>query len=121
MLQVCFQLIGNAVEALAQNGGGSLTVSTASRDGNVIMEFRDTGPGVKDPKKIFDPFYTTKPVGKGTGLGLSAAYGIVREHGGIISCENNENGGAVFRVLLPLTQPTAKLTPAVASFAASAR
>jgi signal transduction histidine kinase len=121
MLQVCFQLIGNAVEALGEAGGGTLIVSTRSKDGNLVMEFRDNGPGVKDPKKIFDPFYTTKPVGKGTGLGLSAAYGIVREHGGMIACDNNESGGAIFRVLLPFTPPTPRPAPLNASFAATAR
>jgi len=45
------------------------------------VEFKDSGPGVKDASRVFDPFYTTKPVGKGTGLGLSICYGIVTEHG----------------------------------------
>src|SRR5207249_6306328 len=51
-------------------------------DGDVLAEFQDSGPGIKEPGKIFDPFYTTKDVGKGTGLGLSICYGIVKEHGG---------------------------------------
>ena len=45
-----------------------------------VVEFTDSGPGVRDTNRIFDPFYTTKPVGKGTGLGLSICYGIVKEH-----------------------------------------
>jgi len=51
---------------------------------------------------VFDPFYTTKPVGKGTGLGLSICYGIVTEHGGTIRVKNSQPHGASFRVELPL-------------------
>ena len=47
-----------------------------------ITEFQDSGPGIKEPNRIFEPFYTTKSVGKGTGLGLSICYGIIKEHGG---------------------------------------
>jgi nitrogen-specific signal transduction histidine kinase len=50
---------------------------------------------------VFDPFYTTKPVGKGTGLGLSICYGVIQEHGGRISCHNRPEGGATFRIELP--------------------
>jgi two-component system NtrC family sensor kinase len=59
--------------------------------------------GIACPDRIFDPFFTTKEVGKGTGLGLSICYGIVREHGGEISCYNNKDGvGATFVVRLPV-------------------
>ena len=50
-----------------------------------MTSFHDSGPGIFEPKHVFDPFYTTKGVGKGTGLGLSICYGIVKEHGGEIS------------------------------------
>ena len=56
---------------------------------------------MKEPNRIFEPFYTTKDVGKGTGLGLSICYGIVREHGGEIAARNAEGGGAVIEVRLP--------------------
>ncbi len=101
MLQVFFNIIGNAVDALAETGGGSLIVRTLREKANVVIEFADTGPGIKDPQAVFDPFYTTKPVGKGTGLGLSICYGIVQEHGGTISCFNRHQGGATFRIELP--------------------
>ena len=78
-----------------------LTIRTMRDRGNVVVLFSDTGPGIKEPHRVFDPFYTTKPVGKGTGLGLSICYGIVREHGGNIICYNGQVGGAVFRVELP--------------------
>jgi two-component system NtrC family sensor kinase len=86
---------------MAEGGGGVLTIKTMRDRGNVVILFSDTGPGVKEPHRVFDPFYTTKPVGKGTGLGLSICYGIVREHGGNIICYNGQRGGAVFRVELP--------------------
>lgn len=69
----------------------------------LLVEFIDNGPGVKDPPKVFDPFYTTKPVGKGTGLGLSICYGIVTEHGGEIFVRNVPPRGACFTILLPLS------------------
>ena len=66
-----------------------------------MILFSDTGPGIKDPQRVFDPFYTTKPVGKGTGLGLSICFGILQEHAGKIHCYNSQQGSAVFRVELP--------------------
>jgi two-component system NtrC family sensor kinase len=82
-------------------GGGTLTVRTFFEKGNVVILFSDTGPGVREPQHVFDPFYTTKPVGKGTGLGLSICYGLVHDQGGQISCENRPEGGATFRIELP--------------------
>lgn len=101
MLQVFFNLISNAVDAMEETGGGTLTVVTKREKNSVVVEFSDTGPGIARPDLVFDPFYTTKPVGKGTGLGLSICYGIIREHDGNISCFNRHQGGATFRVELP--------------------
>jgi signal transduction histidine kinase len=101
MLQVFFNIIRNAVDAMEETGGGSLTIRTLRDKSNVVVEFSDTGPGVKEPQSVFDPFYTTKPVGKGSGLGLSICYGIIQEHGGSISCYNRHQGGATFRIELP--------------------
>jgi len=101
LMQVFFNIISNALDAMAQKEGGKLTIRTLRDRGNVVLLFSDTGPGLREPHRVFDPFYTTKPVGKGTGLGLSICYGIVQEHGGKIFCYNNQTGGAVFRVELP--------------------
>jgi signal transduction histidine kinase len=102
LLQVFFHIINNAVDALEEVGGGTLAIRTLRERNRAIVEFSDTGPGVRDPRRVFDPFYTTKPVGKGTGLGLSICYGIVQEHGGEITCFNRPEGGATFRVELPV-------------------
>jgi signal transduction histidine kinase len=101
LMQVFFNLINNAVDAMESHEGGVLTVKTVRDRGTVIILFSDTGPGIKEPHRVFDPFYTTKPVGKGTGLGLSICFGIVQEHAGKIMCYNSQTGGAVFRVELP--------------------
>src|SRR5207302_2508050 len=100
--QVFLNIINNAVDALLEAGkGGTLKVCIYAKDGNVYTEFHDSGTGIKEPNRIFDPFYTTKSVGKGTGLGLSICYGIVKEHGGDITAHNGTEGGAVIEVRLP--------------------
>jgi len=104
ILQVCFHIVGNAMDALQEAGGGVLLVRTKREGPNVVLEFADTGPGLAEPSRIFDPFYSTKALGKGTGLGLSACYGIVQEHGGQIFAWNRPEGGATFRVELPIAQ-----------------
>jgi signal transduction histidine kinase len=101
LMQVFFNVISNALDAMQEMGGGKLTIRTLRDRGNVVILFSDTGPGLREPHRVFDPFYTTKPVGKGTGLGLSICYGIVQEHAGKIFCYNGQAGGAVFRVELP--------------------
>ena len=101
LLQVFFNIINNAVDALEEVNGGTLTVRTLCEGENVVILFSDTGPGISEPRLVFDPFYTTKPVGKGTGLGLSICYGLVHDHGGKISCCNRPEGGATFRIELP--------------------
>ncbi len=101
LMQVFFNMISNAVDAMEAVQGGVLTIKTMRDRAYVVVLFLDTGPGVKEPHRVFDPFYTTKPVGKGTGLGLSICFGIVQEHAGRILCYNRQEGGAVFRVELP--------------------
>ncbi len=101
LMQVFFNIVSNAIDAMEAANGGVLTVKTMRDRSNVVVLFSDTGPGIKEPHRVFDPFYTTKPVGKGTGLGLSICFGIVQEHAGKILCYNRQEGGAVFRVELP--------------------
>jgi len=102
LLQVFFHIINNSVDALEEVGGGTLAIRTLRERNRAVVEFSDTGPGLREPRRVFDPFYTTKPVGKGTGLGLSICYGVVQEHGGDITCFNRPEGGATFRVELPV-------------------
>ena len=101
LMQVFFNILSNAVDAMDAAQGGLLTIKTLRDRSYVVVLFLDTGPGLKEPHRVFDPFYTTKPVGKGTGLGLSICFGIVQEHGGRILCYNRQEGGAAFRVELP--------------------
>jgi signal transduction histidine kinase len=105
LLQVFFNIINNAVDAMANVGGGTLTVRTLCERGNVVVLFSDTGLGITEPNRVFDPFYTTKPVGQGTGLGLSICFGLVHDQDGQISCYNRPEGGATFRVELPAVAP----------------
>jgi signal transduction histidine kinase len=114
LMQVFFNMISNAVDAMESAQGGVLTIKTLRDRAYVVVLFSDTGPGLKDPSRVFDPFYTTKPVGKGTGLGLSICFGIVQEHSGRILCYNRQEGGAVFRLELPAVLaalPTKELQP----------
>jgi signal transduction histidine kinase len=105
IMQVFFNLVDNAVDALEEVGGGVLTIRALHEEPDIVIEVSDTGPGIKSPDHVFDPFFTTKPVGKGTGLGLSICYGIVQEHFGTIEGFNRPDGGATFRVTLPVAMP----------------
>lgn len=78
----------------------------------LMLEVGDNGTGIREPAKVFDPFYTTKGVGEGTGLGLSVCHGIVEEHGGRISAENWDKGGR-FTVLLPVGDTDLEVAPQV--------
>ena len=105
--QVFLNIINNAVDAILETGHtGTLKIRIAAENGHICTQFSDDGAGIKDPKRIFDPFYTTKSVGKGTGLGLSIFYGIVKEHGGDIVASNNPEAGATIEVKLPAVAAT---------------
>lgn len=97
-------LIDNALGAM--NGEGTLTIRTRRKDGHLIAEIGDTGPGIPPEvrPRIFEPFFTTKPVGEGTGLGLDISYRIVvNKHHGDIRVESTP-GDTRFRVVLPIIQ-----------------
>ncbi|QIZ00291.1 ATP-binding protein [Streptomyces sp. S1D4-11] len=101
--QVWTNLIDNAVSAM--DGEGTLTVRTALDHDQLLVEFRDTGPGVPPEirDRIFDPFFTTKPVGEGTGLGLDISFRIVvNKHHGSLHVQSVP-GDTRFQVRLPLT------------------
>lgn len=102
--QIIVNLIQNAVDALEDQASGQLMVSCGEDDDALWVEVRDTGPGIPeaDLLRIFDPFYTTKQVGKGTGLGLYVSYDLAAEQGGKLEAENHPDGGAVFRLSLPV-------------------
>jgi signal transduction histidine kinase len=106
LLQVCLHITNNALHAMDETGG-ALTVKTYVHEGWVVLEFSDEGRGIQEPGRVFDPFYTTRPVGQGLGLGLSACYGIIQEHNGRISGQNRPEGGATFRIELPAANDSA--------------
>lgn len=106
--QVLMNLMINAQHAIGDDGG-TITLATFVRDESVTITVSDTGPGVPAEirAKIFEPFFTTKPAGQGTGLGLSVTYGIIKDHGGEITVERADTGGAKFVIVLPLQAETA--------------
>jgi signal transduction histidine kinase len=115
--QVALNFIINAQQSIeaAQRLPGRIRIRLADNGKNVRLEVGDNGPGVRpdDEPKLFQPFFTTKPVGKGTGLGLSVSYGIVDSYGGTIGHFNNEWGGATFFFELPaadLPSPDSRTT-----------
>ena len=113
LLHVFSQLISNVVDALEEVNGGTLEINISHADSYATIEFLDSGPGLQEPARVFEPFYTTKVVGKGTGLGLSTCYGILQQHQGEISCRNRPLGGACFRIRLPLAAQQAEPSKAV--------
>lgn len=112
--QVVMNMLVNAQHAIAQKGRITIRTQPAPEPRSpetgapavpmVEISIADTGCGIaaKDLPRIFDPFFTSKPVGAGTGLGLSVSHGIVRSHGGLIEVESRVGEGTTFRVYLPL-------------------
>ena len=98
--QVIVNLISNAVDAMEGQSSKALDIAVKDDGDQVHLTVRDRGPGLSDPERIFDPFYTTKTVGEGLGLGLSISYGIIQSFGGQITGTNHPGGGAVFTVEL---------------------
>lgn len=99
--QVVMNLILNAFQATSP--GGLVSVTTRGEGAEAVISVQDTGCGIplSHIAKVFDPFFTTQPVGKGTGLGLSICYTIVKQHGGVIAVESVEQAGSTFTIRLP--------------------
>ena len=100
--QILMNLTLNSIQAMA-NGGGFLRVATAADDGTIRIEVEDTGEGIprENLRKIYEPFFTTKPVGKGTGLGLFITHRLVAEMEGTIEVRSQPGEGSLFTIHLP--------------------
>jgi signal transduction histidine kinase len=107
--QVVLNFAINAEQAivLSLSAERRIIFRTGDRDGGAWIEVEDSGPGVppEHEAKLFQPFYTTKPVGEGTGLGLSVSYDIIRSHNGRIGYRGAASGGAIFYFELPIVSP----------------
>jgi two-component system, NtrC family, sensor kinase len=103
--QVFLNILQNARQAIDnQQAKGRIRISTELAGDKVRITVQDNGIGISEEhlKDIFNPFFTTKPVGEGTGLGLSLSYGIIHEHGGSIRVQSHEGEGATFTIELPV-------------------
>ena len=112
--QVWLNLLVNAAQAIGENYG-TVTVETRVAAENIFIKISDDGAGIggENLSRIFEPFYTTKPVGEGTGLGLSISFGIIARHGGTIEVESAPGKGTTFTIRLPVKNdlPTAEPSP----------
>ena len=109
--QVTLNFVINAQQSIESAGRtkGRILIRLVQSGKKIRLEVHDDGPGVtpEDEPKLFQPFFTTKPVGKGTGLGLSVSYGIIDSYGGSIGYTGNPWGGATFFFELPFADPVA--------------
>ena len=102
MQQVFLNLVNNAIDEMEKTGG-KITLTSKMDGDDIMVSVADNGPGIADANlsRIFDPFYTTKPVGKGTGLGLSICYGIIKKIGGDIDAQSLRGQGTTFEIRIP--------------------
>ena len=100
--QVLLNLVTNAAQAI--EGYGRIMIKTVADDQYVHVVVRDNGKGIppENVARIYDPFYTTKPIGEGTGLGLSIVFGIIKDHGGQIQVKSEVGKGTAFCISLPI-------------------
>jgi signal transduction histidine kinase len=100
--QVFINLLLNALDSMPE--GGKLTIRSQNRRRHIAVRIQDTGCGVAPEvgRRIFEPFFSTKPPGEGTGLGLAVSYGIVQKHGGDIDFVSTPGEGTAFTVLIPI-------------------
>ena len=103
--QAVMNLVSNAIDAI--DGQGEITLSTRAHDGWFELRVIDTGRGIPETvrDRVFEPFYTSKPVGKGTGLGLSITYSIAQKHDGVVELLPREGGGTIASLRFPLVEP----------------
>mgnify|MGYP001828126448 CR=1 FL=1 len=114
--RVFLNIFTNAIHAVREKAAAdgepddsykpTIKITTGMKDGFVIIDIEDNGPGIPDliKQKIFNPFFTTKPTGQGTGLGLSISFDIIKAHGGDIQLESKENEFTRFRITIPVDQ-----------------
>jgi two-component system, NtrC family, sensor kinase len=102
MQQVLANIINNGLDAMEKKGD-RMDISSKLHEDQIIITFRDNGPGINaiNLNRVFDPFFSTKPVGKGSGLGLSICYSIIKKMGGRIDFESVLGEGSAFHVVLP--------------------
>lgn len=115
--QVFMNLISNAIDAIEENMAAghqqqppTIAITTAHPEPDYVrITIADNGPGITEDKRqhVFEPFYTTKPIGKGTGIGLSISYQIITErHLGALECESQPGAGTAFHITIPVQQGT---------------
>lgn len=106
--QVFMNILVNAAQSIPEGRRGTIRLRTGREADTVWVEISDNGSGIPEAirSRIFDPFFSTKPVGKGTGLGLSISYGILRKHHGELKVTSEEGVGSTFRIELPLAHRT---------------
>lgn len=111
MNQVFMNLLVNAAQAIVNRG--EIQISTRENNGFIEITISDTGQGIPPDKigKIFDPFYTTKPIGKGTGLGLNLSYSIIKKHNGTIDVQSEVEKGTIFTIRIPVHGPDIHIEP----------
>ena len=108
--QIFVSIFTNAIQAMKSNGTLTVSLSADADNDSIVIRISDTGPGIPKEhiKNIFEPFYTTKPVGEGTGLGLSVCRSLVQEHHGEIEVESTLGEGTTFIIKIPQYKETAK-------------
>jgi len=101
--QVVLNLVSNALDAMAQTPEKTLHLNLLKNGEQAVLTVRDTGVGIKEPERVFEPFYTTKNLGAshGLGMGLALSFGIINRLGGQLSCRNTDDG-AEFKIVLPV-------------------
>lgn len=102
--QVFMNILDNAAFAVSEKEHGDVWITIKKDDKNAFIEIEDNGKGMSEEtkSKIFNPFFTTKPVGQGTGLGLSISYKVIKNHNGNIEVKSEVGKGTKFIITLPL-------------------